>query len=325
MPRKTTRPNISIRPTLRCSTRAARSTTSTAPAPASRQSGRIVVVEGYMDVIALAAAGIADAVAPLGTALTERQIELLWRLVEVPILCFDGDAAGQRAAMRAIDPRPAPAAPRPFARASCACPPGMDPDDLVKRDGQAAMEALLASPGSRCSTRCGSTSAMPSPLNTPEDKAGLKARLMDACRNDRRSRDQVALSPRTARPLLRLRLSPARSAEPASQPGCSARPGEGRPARRSRTRLVRRRASRLRGSLPGGARDSVCCRRCIAGLARHPDEIARHAEALGRLAPRRPATLPPRSIALLERADTLEMARRISHIRRAGRLRSAAG
>ncbi|MFN5902812.1 MAG: DNA primase, partial [Novosphingobium sp.] len=70
--------------------------------PASRQTGRIVVVEGYMDVIALAAAGIADAVAPLGTALTERQLELLWRLVETPILCFDGDAAGQRAAMRAI-------------------------------------------------------------------------------------------------------------------------------------------------------------------------------------------------------------------------------
>ncbi|MEM6586034.1 MAG: DNA primase, partial [Pseudomonadota bacterium] len=71
-------------------------------APASRQSGRIVVVEGYMDVVALAQAGISDAVAPLGTALTEMQLEMLWRLVEVPVLCFDGDAAGQRAAMRAI-------------------------------------------------------------------------------------------------------------------------------------------------------------------------------------------------------------------------------
>jgi DNA primase len=69
--------------------------------PASRQSGRIVVVEGYMDVIALAAAGITDAVAPLGTALTERQIEMLWRLVETPILCFDGDAAGHGAHRRA--------------------------------------------------------------------------------------------------------------------------------------------------------------------------------------------------------------------------------
>ena len=69
--------------------------------PASRQTGRVIVVEGYMDVIALAQAGFADAVAPLGTALTEHQIERLWKMVEVPILCFDGDAAGQKAAIRA--------------------------------------------------------------------------------------------------------------------------------------------------------------------------------------------------------------------------------
>ncbi len=69
--------------------------------PAARKTGRIIVVEGYMDVIALAQAGFDEVVAPLGTALTETQIERLWRLTDVPILCFDGDAAGQRAAMRA--------------------------------------------------------------------------------------------------------------------------------------------------------------------------------------------------------------------------------
>ena len=63
--------------------------------PASRQTNRIIVVEGYMDVIALAEAGIADAVAPLGTALTENQLGMLWRMVPVPVLCFDGDSAGQ--------------------------------------------------------------------------------------------------------------------------------------------------------------------------------------------------------------------------------------
>jgi DNA primase len=73
--------------------------------PASRQRGRVVVVEGYMDVVALAAAGIGEAVAPLGTALTEHQLERLWRLVETPTLCFDGDSAGQRTA---------PAPPGPF-------------------------------------------------------------------------------------------------------------------------------------------------------------------------------------------------------------------
>src|SRR3546814_9216903 len=54
-----------------------------------------------MDVVALAEAGIADAVAPLGTALTENQLGMIWRMVPVPILCFDGDSAGQKAAMRA--------------------------------------------------------------------------------------------------------------------------------------------------------------------------------------------------------------------------------
>lgn len=67
----------------------------------AREKNEIVVVEGYMDVIALAQAGFANAVAPLGTALTEEQVELLWRLAQEPILCFDGDAAGARAAARA--------------------------------------------------------------------------------------------------------------------------------------------------------------------------------------------------------------------------------
>src|SRR3546814_8867428 len=68
--------------------------------PASRRTGRVIVVEGYMDVIALAQAGFDETVAPLGTALTEQQIERLWKMVEVPILSFDGDAAGQKAAVR---------------------------------------------------------------------------------------------------------------------------------------------------------------------------------------------------------------------------------
>ncbi len=110
--------------------------------PASRQSGRLIVVEGYMDVIALAAAGIGDAVAPLGTALTERQIELLWRLVETPVLCFDGDAAGQRAAMRAVV-RALPMLRPAHSLRIVQLPAGMDPDDLVKRDGTAGMERLL--------------------------------------------------------------------------------------------------------------------------------------------------------------------------------------
>ena len=93
--------------------------------PASRQNGRVVVVEGYMDVVALAAAGIGEAVAPLGTALTEHQIERLWRLVETPTLCFDGDSAGQRAAMRASSCSKAStstASAPPCARSPAPCP-----------------------------------------------------------------------------------------------------------------------------------------------------------------------------------------------------------
>ena len=73
---------------------------------AVRGGAPLVVVEGYMDVIALAQAGIGGAVAPLGTALTEEQLEELWRLAPAPILCFDGDAAGSRAAARAATALP---------------------------------------------------------------------------------------------------------------------------------------------------------------------------------------------------------------------------
>ncbi|MFD1959564.1 toprim domain-containing protein [Novosphingobium panipatense] len=102
----------------------------------------MIVVEGYMDVIALAAAGIPDAVAPLGTALTEHQIEMLWRHVETPILCFDGDAAGQRAAMRAIS-RALPLLRPAHSLRIVRLPEGLDPDDLIKARGPRALEQLL--------------------------------------------------------------------------------------------------------------------------------------------------------------------------------------
>ncbi len=87
-----------------------------------------------MDVIALAQAGIHQAVAPLGTALTEEQLELLWRISPEPILCFDGDGAGVRAAHRAADlglPTLQPGKSLRFAM----LPEGQDPDDLVKAEG----------------------------------------------------------------------------------------------------------------------------------------------------------------------------------------------
>ena len=145
-------------------------------APAARKAGRLIVVEGYMDVVALANAGIDEAVAPMGTALTETQIELLWRQVECPILCLDGDSAGQRAAMRAAA-RALPILKPGHTLGVAQMPFGKDPDDLLRPDGKNALEALLGSaePLTEVLWRGERDAA---PLNTPEAKAGLKQRLL---------------------------------------------------------------------------------------------------------------------------------------------------
>jgi DNA primase len=102
--------------------------------PAARDANRIIVVEGQMDVIALDQAGFSEAVAPLGTALTENQLTMLWRVDEAPILCFDGDAAGQKAAMRAVE-RALPAIQPERSLAFVSLPVGQDPDDIIRSGG----------------------------------------------------------------------------------------------------------------------------------------------------------------------------------------------
>lgn len=109
---------------------------------AAHDSGELLVTEGYMDVIALAEGGFPAAVAPLGTAVTEDQITALWRLVPEPTLCFDGDAAGQRAAFRAAEramPLLKPGKSLRFAM----LPAGEDPDSLLRSSGAAAVRAVL--------------------------------------------------------------------------------------------------------------------------------------------------------------------------------------
>ena len=110
---------------------------------ARRSEHGVIVAEGYMDVIALHQAGFAGAVAPLGTALTAGQLEELWRLSDAPTLCFDGDAAGRRAAVRAADVAlPLIAADRTLCFAYL--PDGEDPDTLLRGSGVAALTAILA-------------------------------------------------------------------------------------------------------------------------------------------------------------------------------------
>ncbi|MFT8711408.1 DNA primase, partial [Komagataeibacter rhaeticus] len=102
----------------------------------------LLVVEGYMDVIALHQAGFHGAVAPLGTALTAEQLEALWQVGPAPVLCFDGDAAGQRAAVKAAQTA-LPLLNVERTLRFCVLPEGEDPDSLVRRDGSAAMAALV--------------------------------------------------------------------------------------------------------------------------------------------------------------------------------------
>ncbi len=112
---------------------------------AAHQAGTVVVAEGYMDVIALARAGVDHAVAPLGTALTESQLAELWRLAPEPVLCFDGDAAGARAARRAAERALEQLRPG-RSLGFVTLPPGEDPDSLLARRGRAALREMLASP-----------------------------------------------------------------------------------------------------------------------------------------------------------------------------------
>ena len=135
----------------------------------------VIAVEGYVDVIAMVTAGYPATVAPLGTALTEDQLALLWRMADEPILCFDGDAAGRRAAYRAIDlalPQLKPGKSLTFA----ALPQGHDPDDLVRSGGPGAVADVLA--GARPLADVLWTRETESGrFDTPERRAGLEARI----------------------------------------------------------------------------------------------------------------------------------------------------
>ena len=159
-------------------------------AAASRAAGRLVLVEGFLDAVALDQAGIGEVVAPLGTAVTEAQLEVMWRLSPAPLLCFDGDAPGQkamiRAALRAL-PGVGPGRTLRFVTP----PGGQDPDDVVRAGGRAAFEALLEA-AEPLADRLWRSERDAETLSTPESRAGLKQRLMDhvATISDRETREQ---------------------------------------------------------------------------------------------------------------------------------------
>ena len=135
----------------------------------------LVVTEGYMDVIALHRAGFEGAVAPLGTALTEEQLEELWKLTAEPTLCFDGDAAGQRAASRGLD-RALPLLKAGRSLKFAVLPSGEDPDSLIGRQGNLAMQAVLDGAKPLAEVLFAQELAA-RPIDTPERRADLTHRL----------------------------------------------------------------------------------------------------------------------------------------------------
>ncbi len=113
------------------------------PAREAAGKGRpLIVAEGYMDVIALVAAGFEAAVAPLGTAVTEHQVEMLWRISPEPVIALDGDTAGLRAAYRVVD-LALPLLEAGKSLRFALLPEGKDPDDLLRSDGPGAVQALI--------------------------------------------------------------------------------------------------------------------------------------------------------------------------------------
>src|SRR2546421_1864564 len=149
-----------------------------APARLATHNGApLVVVEGYVDVIAMVGAGFPASVAPLGTALTENQLALLWKMADEPILCFDGDKAGQKAAWRAADlalPHLKPGKSLRFAL----LPEGQDPDDLARSGGRGAIEDVISAARGLADV-IWSREVEGGTFATPERRAALERRIRE--------------------------------------------------------------------------------------------------------------------------------------------------
>jgi DNA primase len=256
-----------------------------------------IVAEGYMDVIALHQAGFTGAMAPLGTALTAPQLEELWRLSDAPTLCFDGDAAGARAAARAAEIALPMLAPD---RTLClvTLPAGEDPDTLVRRGGPAAFDAVLK-------TKRPLSVALFDMLregfgaDTPEARAAFRARLDEAAA--RIADKGLAAEYRTA---LRDQFF---ASKQRFRPGMKG----GAPARRAGTAIAR--------VMPGNEAGTERHRVLLAILFNHPNLIGDVAEALSAL-PFSPGNTQLRNL-LLEWYDSttaLDLTDLMNHVQASG-------
>ncbi len=248
---------------------------------ATQKDQPLIVVEGYVDAISMAVAGFEGAVAPLGTALTEDQLGLCWRMVDEPILCFDGDKAGKRAAYRAVElalPFIAPGKSLRFAT----LPEGKDPDDLIRSGGAEAMQEVLN--GARPLVEMLWLREVENArLDTPEQRAALEKRMGEIL-------SQIADETvrRYYRDDLRARLS--RLFAPEQQRAAPRRDVRDfrprRPGQQAQPRLLGSRSSRLAESaILRGHHAAVAPREALILLAilGHPWLLADHAEEFAEL------------------------------------------
>jgi DNA primase len=257
-----------------------------AAARAATQNGaRLIAVEGYVDVIALVAAGFRAAVAPLGTAMTEDQLGLLWKMSEEPVLCFDGDKAGQRAAYRALDlalPSVGPGRSLVFAR----LPEGQDPDDLIRAEGRGAMEDVLK--GARpLADMLWQRETESGGFDTPERRAALEARLKEAVSV---IRDETVKKHYRADMEARIAalFQPLRAAARAPMRRDQGRSGRGRPGERfgdAPVSLAPLSPHFAASALVRGARTAIAPRDALilTAIIHHPWLAERHAEDLADL------------------------------------------
>ncbi len=261
-------------------------------ARAAARDGNILVVEGYMDVIALAQAGFPQAVAPLGTALSEAQLALLWRAAAEPLLCFDGDAAGLKAADRAIE-RALPLLAAGRSLRFVLLPRGMDPDDLIAREGAGAFARLVegALPLIDMLWRLMVENA---DISTPERRAAVEQRVLTRLRRIADERLRELYFREMGARLRRLGRSSWPESRWQSAGGAKVRrrrrAGDGRAGRNrdvphSRGRLLETAVGRGEG--PG---ERVHAEElCLAVVLRHPHLAERHFEDLVAMAIRDPA------------------------------------
>ena len=157
------------------------------------QGASLIITEGYMDVIALHRAGFPGAVAPLGTALTEYQLQELWRLGPEPILCFDGDEPGQQAAARALH-RSLPLLRPGLSLRFATLPSGQDPDSIIRTMGRDEFDQILAA-ARPLADMLWESEVRGAPRDTPERLAGIQSRLLEHVRaiSDPMVRDEFTI------------------------------------------------------------------------------------------------------------------------------------